>query len=133
MTPDNPFFDAMPFIVPDDHLMFCQIPAPDAGKVLTLERLFHSWTIYEYTDPLYRARQWQYDDEQSGGFATALTALIEYWKPALALLPATHPPTEPVNWTRAIDWPNGTYRVRRQRFQEDGTWFFIDATEDEPQ
>lgn len=90
----------MPFEVSIDPEMVARIPGKMPGTVLTIELGIYNATIYEYTDPLFRGRQWSY--ETAG---EALNALAIY---------ISTPGYEPDNWIRAIDFDDG-YRVRRAR------------------
>jgi hypothetical protein len=104
-----------PFEVPIDPMMVARIPGKMPGTVLTIELGFYNATIYEYTDPLFRGRQWSYE--------TAGEALN-----ALALYIST-PGYEPDNWIRAIDFEGG-YRMRRASVIDGERVITVDKDED---
>lgn len=129
-----PAIPEQPFIVPDFETLSVQAPSPRAGCVVTLERLMYAWAIREYTEPLSWNREWMYDDSFSRSIfpgidsqQLALSEFIQYIDPNRV----PHP-TEPDNWTRAVDLPSGKYRVRRARIEIDGSRAVYDTTKDEP-
>lgn len=128
MTTHPYLLDKQPFIVPQSDLMFWQATSPNPNTVLTLERDLYAWTIYEYTDPLSRSRQWMYADkqDQETDFLFALHSLFDY-------LFNPDNTTEPPDWTRAIDFPNGKLRTRRLHTYADGSTSISDSTHEEPQ
>jgi hypothetical protein len=71
--------------------MILRVPGKVSNTVLTLERNIYNVTIYEYSDPLYRGRQWVYPDQES-----AIRALLLY----LSVMEAR----EPQEWIRATDF-----------------------------
>lgn len=122
-----------PFVVPDFDTLSLQAPSPRQGCVVTLERVLHAWVIHEYTEPLSWNREWMYDD----GFSPTFFPGIDSYRLALSQFvlfvdPKTTPtPREPDYWTRAIDTPNGLYRVRRAKLDADGVVRAYDRTADE--
>lgn len=113
--------DEFPFEVPIDAAMVARIPGKMPATVLTIELGIFNATIYEYTDPLFRGRQWTYD---SAG--EALDALATYLStPAPMGLP------EPGGWMRAIDFEDG-YRMRRARVEYGERVIVIDDGVNDP-
>lgn len=106
----------MPFEVAWHEHMAAIVPGKMPLTVLTIERMIYSWRICEYSDPLFIARAWWYEE-----FEEALTALIDF---------TTMPGNEPQGWLRADDVFEGNTRIRRARIEFGERLIVVDGQED---
>ena len=109
-----------PFVVEQHDRMFMRV-AGKGDTVLTLERNYYSWNIYEYSDPLFRRRSWWYEEHE---FGIAVVELMSYLE--------IEPATEPSGWLRADDIDEqGRSRTRRAHVEFGERVITIDGKEGE--
>jgi len=89
----------LPFQVPTHDRMIVRICGKVPDTVLCIEQQIYTYRISEYTEPISYGRFWCFE------------TLSKAWL-GLAIYLGNHDVTEPMGWTRAIDFVDG-YRVRK--------------------
>jgi hypothetical protein len=107
------------FEVPVHDTMYLRVPGKIPNTVLTVEKMLYSWRLCEYSDPLFIARAWWYEE-----LGEALQALSQFV--------ATPGAVEAGGWLRADDTHEGQWRTRRARVEAGERVIVEDDGENDP-